>query len=115
MSFYERYVRLCEAKGIGPTSQALADQIGIVKSAVSKWAAGVTPKVQTVVAIADIFGVSTDYLLERTDDPTDFSRVTNSFMSDYVKLSDTDKAKMDGFLQGLLANDRYAKKNQHLA
>ncbi|BFH18236.1 hypothetical protein J6TS7_20780 [Paenibacillus dendritiformis] len=44
--------------------------IGISKAAISQFENRVSyPSVETLVTIADFFGVSTDYLLGRTDNP----------------------------------------------
>ena len=55
---------LRKAKNI--TQSALAKRLGITRSSVNAWEAGVSvPSTMYVVALARIFGVSTDYLLER--------------------------------------------------
>jgi len=74
MSFYERYAATCMERGIDPCSQSAADLFGISKSTISSWNTKNTfPKGETVAAIADALGVSSDYLLGRTEDPTDYS------------------------------------------
>lgn len=74
MSFYERYAKVCTEQGIDPCSQKMADLIGTTRSTISVWnIKGTTPKGEFVAAIADVLGVSTDYLLGRTDDPVDYS------------------------------------------
>ena len=74
MKFYDRYAQLCIERGIEPCSQAAADMFGISKSTISSWNTKKTfPKGDTVAAVADALGVSSDYLLGRTDDPTDYS------------------------------------------
>ena len=74
MKFYDRYSQLCIGRGIDPCSQAAADMFGISKSTISSWNTKNTfPKGDTVAAVADALGVSADYLLGRTDDPTDYS------------------------------------------
>ena len=55
---------LRKAKNI--TQSALAKRLGFTLSSVNAWEAGVSvPSTMYVVALARIFGVSTDYLLER--------------------------------------------------
>jgi len=50
----------------GITQSKLAKQIGISRSSVNAWEAGKSmPSVGHLVALADIFNVSTDYLLGR--------------------------------------------------
>lgn len=52
------------------SSQFLAESIGISRPAVSRFEHGVDfPHVNTLVALADYFDVSLDYLAGRTDNP----------------------------------------------
>lgn len=49
---------------LGLSQEALADQLGVTRQAVSKWELGTSvPELETVVALARTFGVTTDYLL----------------------------------------------------
>lgn len=52
------------------TNASLAREIGVSSAAISQFAKGQNnPTLETLVKIADVFGTSIDYLLERTDDP----------------------------------------------
>lgn len=74
MNFFDRYSQVCKKKNIDPCSQTAADMFGISRSTISSWNTKNTfPKGETVAAIADALGVSADYLLCRTDDPTDYA------------------------------------------
>ena len=74
MKFFDRYSQVCKERNIDPCSQAAADMFGISRSTISSWNTKNTfPKGETVAAIADALGVSADYLLCRTDDPTDYA------------------------------------------
>ena len=74
MNFFDRYSQVCKEQNIDPCSQAAADMFGISRSTISSWNTKNTfPKGETVAAIADALGVSADYLLCRTDDPTDYA------------------------------------------
>lgn len=74
MGFYDNYAKICAQKGIEPCSQRAADMFGTTRATISTWnTKGTTPKGETVAVIATTLGVSTDYLLGRTDDPTDYS------------------------------------------
>ena len=120
MTFYERYTYVCKKRGIDPCSQSTADMFGATRSAISAWGTkGVAPKGATVAKIADALNTSTDYLLGRTDDMTDFTRTTQNtqipeFIKNYSCLDEVDQAKVDGIMQGLLLSDKY-KKSQSLA
>lgn len=65
MEFYERYLALCKERNIGKTAAALA--AGISKSTASDWGKGYTPSAASLNKLAEYFGVSTDYLLGKTD------------------------------------------------
>lgn len=53
------------------SSQILAENIGISRPAISQFEHGANfPHVNTLVALADYFDVSLDYLVGRSDDPT---------------------------------------------
>lgn len=61
MSFITRLNQLIQEKGI--TKYRLAKDVGITQQAISNWERGVVPGSAQIVALADYFGVSTDYLL----------------------------------------------------
>ena len=141
MTFFERYEQLCAASGYKPISEQAAQALGTSRGTISAWkASGKPPKTEFLVAIADTYGVSTDYLLGRTDDPTDYSNPElvatlagaqlDEFGGDvkkvlalqrataedvqrekgellYGQLDPLDKGKAEGYMQGLLAQDKY--------
>lgn len=123
MSFFERYAATCTEHGIDPCSQKAADLFGIKsRSTISSWNTKNTfPKGETVAAIADALGVSADYLLGRTDNPTDYANnapivddvshgyigAVPDFVSKFRMLDDVDKAKAEAYLDGLLSADKY--------
>lgn len=149
MTFFERYEQLCLARGYKPVSEQAAQAIGTNRGTISAWKTNENPpKSEYLVIIADVYGVSTDYLLCRTDDPTDYTnpdllaelagpqldafdgdsrkalafkravdadarreaerKATPLVMTLYDRLDDADKSKVEGFIQGLLANEKYA-------
>ena len=61
MNFYERYALLCKERGETPSGVGL--KIGVTKAAVNYWKDGHIPKQQTLVKLADYFGVPFDYLI----------------------------------------------------
>ena len=64
--FFNRFKDLCDEKNIS-VYRACTD-IGLNRSAVAKWKAGGRPNGTTAAKLADYFGVTTDYLLEQSDD-----------------------------------------------
>ncbi len=65
--FAERLKYLRNEKGIGQVP--LANQLGVSKSTISLWENGLRePTLSNIIAIAEFFQVSTDYLTGITDD-----------------------------------------------
>ena len=75
--FFNRFKALCDGKNIS-VYRACTD-IGLNRSAVAKWKSGGKPNGSTAAKLADYFGVSTDYLLEQTDEktPAEIQRVVS--------------------------------------
>ena len=63
--FFNRFKALCDEKNIS-VYRACTD-IGLNRSAVAKWKAGGKPNGTTAAKLAEYFGVTTDYLLEQTE------------------------------------------------
>ncbi len=81
----------------------------------------------TVAAVADALEVSTDYLLGRTDDPTDYAKgktkpadpapqktvsfqrpaADSNLMQLISKLDPADRLRAEGVIQGMLMQDKY--------
>lgn len=66
MSFYRKYVGLCNE--IGKTPSAVALEIGISKPSVNRWKNGGGVTDATAQRIADYFGVEVSTLLDKGDD-----------------------------------------------
>ena len=133
MTFYDRYALIAEKIGLDPVSQRAADLFGVTKSAISSWGGKkTTPKGETVALMADKLGVSADYLLGRTDDPTDYAKgavrdakVTSipknpdpgkleatpaaggSVIKLLSRLDESDRIRAEGVIQGMLMQEKY--------
>lgn len=59
--FYDRLKELCKEKGITLTN--LVKELHMSTGNLSKWKNGNVPKSDTISALAEYFGVSTDYLM----------------------------------------------------
>ena len=70
MRFAEKMIELRKRQGL--SQQDLADQLGVSRQAISRWETGaVQPLADSVKSLAQVFQVSTDYLLsDDLDDPT---------------------------------------------
>ena len=128
MTFWERYEKLCLANGYKPGSEQAAQALGTNRGTISAWkTSGKPPKTEYLAEIADVYGVSTDYLLGRTDDPVDElggdvkkavalqrataddvrREATPMGVTLYALLDEVDNGKAEGFMQGLLAQNKY--------
>lgn len=65
--FKENFIRLCNEKGIAPTTVCAA--VGLSNAAFSNWSDTSVPRPGTVKRIADYFEVSPAYLLGSVPDP----------------------------------------------
>ena len=73
--FFDRFSELCQAKGITPSRAAI--EMGINKGTVSVWKnKGSLPQSAQLQKIADYFGVSTDYLLNGSDNDSSEKKET---------------------------------------
>lgn len=63
--FWDILTSLCVAEGISPS--ALCAKLGFSNATSTKWRKGATPHDTTLKKIADYFGVSVDFLLDRTN------------------------------------------------
>ena len=87
----------------------LAIKIGVSDAAISNWENGINePKANYIVKLANIFNVSTDYLLGRENE-VGFVEVTPTLTSDQQELLDLydrmnyrDKNQLLGFAKGLV-------------
>lgn len=57
-------------KQFGISQEQLAERLGVSRQSVSKWEAGqATPEIEKVLALSEVFGVSTDYLIKNNSEP----------------------------------------------
>lgn len=105
MLFYENYVRLCNAKGKTPSAVAL--ELGIQKSTVTRWSNGSLPRDATLMKVADYFGVTTQFLLsgepEKKPATPNGDELSNEFREKYSRLSEDQQRLIGQMIDGLLA------------
>ena len=63
--FWERFTELCKGNDTTPTRAVIS--LGISQGSITHWKNGKVPRHETLLRIADYFGVSVDYLLGNTD------------------------------------------------
>ena len=145
MSFWERYEQLCLFNGYKPGSQEAANALGTSRGTISAWKkSGRPPQMEYLVNIANAYGVSTDYLLCRTDDPTYYTNpeivaaaeidetrkaaildklaarpaaatATQTGDTLFSQLDDIDQGKAEAYMQGLLSQEKYVSRRKKRA
>ena len=84
--FYDKYVRLCNS--VNKTPSAVAMEIGLQKSTVTRWSKGTKPNYATAQKVADYFGGPVEELIEKKKDKFPSDKVVDIL----VKASETKKA-----------------------
>ena len=75
-----------ERKKNGWTQEDLAQKLGVSRQSVSKWeSAGAIPDLKKIIQLADLFGVSTDYLLK---DEVESKRQVICWIENHIKKID---------------------------
>lgn len=75
--FYDKYIALCEEKGISPSKAAV--EIGLNKASVTNWKKnGYTPRADVLQRIAEYFGVSVGCLVNDDETSKDISFQTDN-------------------------------------
>lgn len=109
-STFERIKELAKARGI--TLGALEEKLGLSRNSIYT-IKNKKPSAERLQLIADYFGVSTDYLLGRTDNPriaTEADQgpddideiIDNAMMFDGKPLTDDDRRAIRGIISGYM-------------
>lgn len=117
MDFYKRYEEMCQLRGIDPCSQKTAELMGTTRANISYWKKGTKPNIDRLRDAANMLHTSCDYLIGRTDDPTDYSLAGNQSETNIPKnivdllsqLDSSDIEKVSIYMRGLLDGDKYKK------
>lgn len=93
---------------LGFTQEQFANKIGFSRTAISAWEIGRNePSNDDTIKLADFFGVSTDYLLGKSDirnpEKIEIDDVNVAFSSGIKGLNDTNKAIIKSTIEALLA------------
>ena len=78
MSSVDRIFQIMEDRKL--TSAFVSKQTGISAGNFTDWKKGNTPRASTIDKIGDYLGVSSDYLLGRSDDPVAQKNVQNGYV-----------------------------------
>lgn len=110
MSFLERLEELLQQENI--TTNRMCTDLKIGKNSMVNWRErGNLPNGETLQKMADYFGVSVDYLLGRSDNPSLVGEVFAASSKDedfYGNLSEEGRRELDEYKQYLL--QKYGKK-----
>lgn len=86
----------------------VAALLGIDRTTYAKYESGASePNYETLLKLAEIFGVSTDYILGRDEKkpaPISESELDAELIERLCNLTPEEKDKVDAFVQGLLAS-----------
>jgi transcriptional regulator with XRE-family HTH domain len=104
--FYSNYVKLCNS--IGKTPSAVALEIGLQKSTVTRWNRGSEPNYATKLKVADYFGVDVEELCADTETkkesvPISENELDLRLIELLTSLTPDEMRQVDAFVQGLLA------------
>ena len=107
LNFYNKYVSLCNEKGVTPSRAAL--EMGLSKVAVSNWKSKRnSPTDANLQKIADYFGVTVEYLKgeeqEQKNPLTPRDERIDDIYNIVKDLSETDMIALKSFAAGLKAN-----------
>ena len=104
MSFYGKYVEMCNKVGKSPS--AVAIDIGLSKTSVHRWKNGGSPTDATVSKLASYFGVSVTYLLGKeeqknpaTENDSRISKAKADLIEKIMQMPDEELQKLDLLLR----------------
>lgn len=108
MSFFERFERLCEAKGLKPQSEEIMKILGVSSPAISGWKnKGSIPQGKILTKIAQYFNVSVEYLLKGEEMNIEDTALRNILKLIKEKgLTDQQFAKDLGFYESIVSEWR---------
>ena len=99
MSFYSNFLSMCNS--IGKTPSKVVTEVGLKKSAVTRWKAGGNPTDATAQKIADYFGVSVSELTEKKKNPDPQEGAGTIPPKEYADLNAANKAIVDRLIADL--------------
>ena len=89
-----------ERKKNGWSQEELAEMLGVSRQSVSKWeGAQAVPDLQKILKLAEIFGVSTDYLLKDEIEEADSSEAVKEVSEHVPPLRKVTLAEVNEFIE----------------
>ena len=98
MEFWNIFENLCTNRHIKPSQ--IATELKVTPAAMSGWKKGSPPNSERLIAIADYFGVSTDYLLGRSGADPELPEDEQRLLNNYRKASAERKQIIQDIAEG---------------
>lgn len=95
-------------EGLGISQQKLASELNVTQAMVSKYELGISePDIAMIRKLSQFFRVSSDYLLEISDDKVSIdtaglSEKEKEILFGFKRLNEVQKEKLQSYLKGLL-------------
>ena len=105
MSFYTKFIELCNQNGTTPT--AVTESIGLNRSSATGWKKGFNPTDITLQKVADYFGVSVDVFAENEKDDDILQSINDeerALLHSYRTMTEEQKAAMKVLIKGIKGN-----------
>ncbi|EAG1721829.1 helix-turn-helix transcriptional regulator [Listeria innocua] len=89
------------------TQKDLAKKLGVAPSTITNYETGFRSANQDILfELAEIFGVKIDYFFPNSENDSDTLNLRErELISNYKKLKETDKLKVEGFIMGLYESE----------
>lgn len=99
--FYVNFVKLCNS--IGKSPSAVAEEIGVKRSTVTRWKQGKSITDANLQKVADYFGLSVDYLTKEMPKEKPTLQTESEPFPGYSELTEDEKQKVSDYISLLLA------------
>lgn len=104
--FYVNFINLCNS--IGKSPSAVAEEIGIMRSTVTRWKQGKSQTDANIQKVANYFGVTVEELTTEskkspTPESVELSKFDLDILESMYKLTPADRIRVEAYIQGLIA------------
>ncbi len=112
--FWENFYLLCSKMNTKPLR--VVNELSISSGSITKWKNGSIPSTKTMQKLADYFGVTVEYFFinHKSQPSPQAIDEADVLLHKFKRLDEIDRGKVDAFIDGLLAADKYlhpAEKN----
>lgn len=106
--FWKNFYFLCEDRETRPLR--VVTELGIASGSITKWKNGAIPSAKNLQKLADYFNVTSEYFFvdhEKVFCESSIDHTDDELWSKISQLDEIDRGKVDGFVSGLLAAEKY--------